>query len=345
LIKGFQDGIVPGLADKATMRNFLAKKLGCLTKRISKKYEKSGYNGRLQYRSGVLPLEPEELKKRQEELVELEKKFRESRAAIVELRESNGAGSKKSNAKTNKSPESASLTGPADSRVAVENAALGLAGLAAAGSSEVPERSRIEEALLQQSMQRTAAAARTPALTGLPAWTVYQRSGIMGLSTDPLLGQNFTGGLGDTLLGQNFTGGLGVGAATPYDLLALRAARARQQALFPSSLVGLGSFAALPHLSALERNLAHQRQSLALEAMDPSSIASRQSMLQAMLDAPAANMTREEAMVANVLGHKAPMTTQQEMMADLLRRKRELGVPEHTMIFEHTTKKPRSHEA
>jgi hypothetical protein len=49
LIQEFRDGNIPGLPDKTTMRGYLAEKLGCPTKRISKKYEGTGYNGRLPY--------------------------------------------------------------------------------------------------------------------------------------------------------------------------------------------------------------------------------------------------------------------------------------------------------
>lgn len=86
LMEDFRDGIIGGLCDKATLRNFLAERLGCLTKRISKKYEKSGYNGRLQYRSGVAGMGPEEVKRRQDRRDELEKRFLVSRQAILQWR-------------------------------------------------------------------------------------------------------------------------------------------------------------------------------------------------------------------------------------------------------------------
>ena len=72
MIDGFRDGIIPGLKDKSTMRHFLATQLGCLTKRISKKYEKTGYNGRLPYKAGSGNLEPEEVKKREALWAELQ---------------------------------------------------------------------------------------------------------------------------------------------------------------------------------------------------------------------------------------------------------------------------------
>ncbi|CAB9518576.1 expressed unknown protein [Seminavis robusta] len=87
LIEEFRDGNIPDLPEKTTMRGYLAEKLMCPTKRISKKYEGSGYNGRLPYTKGALELDPDEALKRQEKLIELEEDFKKSRIAIIAAKE------------------------------------------------------------------------------------------------------------------------------------------------------------------------------------------------------------------------------------------------------------------
>jgi hypothetical protein len=102
LIQEFRDGNIPGLSDKTTMRSYLAEKLGCPTKRISKKYEGTGYNGRLSYAKEVVALDPEEALRRQHLLLGLERDFRKSRAAIVESKESSPKRVSKTSCKAKK---------------------------------------------------------------------------------------------------------------------------------------------------------------------------------------------------------------------------------------------------
>lgn len=51
LIESFRAGLIKGLPDGTTLRCWLAKKLSCRVKRVSKRYERTGYNGRAQYKS------------------------------------------------------------------------------------------------------------------------------------------------------------------------------------------------------------------------------------------------------------------------------------------------------
>lgn len=82
LAEEFRSGNLPGVEDKTTLRGYLAMKLNCPVKRISKKYESSGYNGRLQYRKGFVAMTPEESQRRLRNLEVLKDKFMESREAL-----------------------------------------------------------------------------------------------------------------------------------------------------------------------------------------------------------------------------------------------------------------------
>lgn len=65
-----------------SLRCFLADQLGCNAKRISKKYERTGYNGKLQYVDKRSTMSPEVQAARQAELSELQRKFRDSRETL-----------------------------------------------------------------------------------------------------------------------------------------------------------------------------------------------------------------------------------------------------------------------
>ncbi|CAB9498461.1 RING [Seminavis robusta] len=65
-----------------SLRCFLADQLGCNAKRISKKYERTGYNGKLQYIDRRRTMTPQDLKKCNEKMQVLEQKFRESRETL-----------------------------------------------------------------------------------------------------------------------------------------------------------------------------------------------------------------------------------------------------------------------
>lgn len=65
-----------------SLRCFLADQLGCNAKRISKKYERTGYNGKLQYVDKRTTIDPQELAKWQQKTQVLERKFLESRETL-----------------------------------------------------------------------------------------------------------------------------------------------------------------------------------------------------------------------------------------------------------------------
>ena len=70
------------------MRGYLADRLECAVKRISKKFEGTSYNGRKQYRSGSVVLLPEDAQKRQSNLQEMRTTFKESRSALLQTKKS-----------------------------------------------------------------------------------------------------------------------------------------------------------------------------------------------------------------------------------------------------------------
>ena len=88
LIEEFRDGNIPELEDGTTMRGYLADRLECAVKRISKKFEGTSYNGRKQYRSGSVVLLPEDAQKRQSNLQEMRTTFKESRSALLQTKKS-----------------------------------------------------------------------------------------------------------------------------------------------------------------------------------------------------------------------------------------------------------------
>lgn len=79
LISGFQAGTLEGVEDGATLRNYLAEKLTCQAKRISKKYEGSHYNGRQRFFKKKEILTEEELEEKRSKLLEQHESFVEAR--------------------------------------------------------------------------------------------------------------------------------------------------------------------------------------------------------------------------------------------------------------------------
>jgi len=77
LIAEFNAGLLP-IAEGTTLRSFLAKMLNCNPKRVSKKYDGNKiYNGKLAYKRSKTPLSRADACARQEDLLELERRFRE----------------------------------------------------------------------------------------------------------------------------------------------------------------------------------------------------------------------------------------------------------------------------
>jgi hypothetical protein len=79
LMEEFRAGNIPNLENGASMRNYLAKMLICRPKRVTKKYERSGYNGKLTYQSNLVTMSPQEAKTRRQQLAVLRAQFIESR--------------------------------------------------------------------------------------------------------------------------------------------------------------------------------------------------------------------------------------------------------------------------
>ncbi|CAB9531345.1 expressed unknown protein [Seminavis robusta] len=82
LCQQFKDGALD-IKEGTTLRSFLADKLGCKAKRITKKYERTGYNGKLQFTDKRNTLAPADLQWRRAKLQETQRKFVESREAII----------------------------------------------------------------------------------------------------------------------------------------------------------------------------------------------------------------------------------------------------------------------
>lgn len=82
IVNEFRAGTCPDAKDGITLRRYLAEKLGCLPKRVSKKYESSGYNGRQVYQKRRSPMPPEESQMRLAKLADLETKFEASRQQL-----------------------------------------------------------------------------------------------------------------------------------------------------------------------------------------------------------------------------------------------------------------------
>lgn len=85
LVDGFKNGSLD-IPDGTSLRFFIAAKLGCKPKRVSKKYERSGYNGKQVYRRDT-NLPTKDLEDYRERLTNCEKKFKESRALVVSMQE------------------------------------------------------------------------------------------------------------------------------------------------------------------------------------------------------------------------------------------------------------------
>jgi hypothetical protein len=83
LCQQFKEGALE-VKESTTLRSFLANKLGCKPKRITKKYERTGYNGKLQFVDKKKELMPADLRYRRARLLELEREFFDSREAIVQ---------------------------------------------------------------------------------------------------------------------------------------------------------------------------------------------------------------------------------------------------------------------
>ena len=79
LIRSFGEGTLENVPDGATLRNFLAEKLTCQAKRISKKYEGSDYNGRQRFTRTNADADANELDAKRRHIAELRKSFEEAR--------------------------------------------------------------------------------------------------------------------------------------------------------------------------------------------------------------------------------------------------------------------------
>lgn len=82
-MEGFKLGTLD-IPDGTSLRFFIAAKLGCKPKRVSKKYERSGYNGKQVYRKDSNAKDVEAYRQR---LTDCETKFKESRALVVSMQE------------------------------------------------------------------------------------------------------------------------------------------------------------------------------------------------------------------------------------------------------------------
>ncbi|CAB9499569.1 expressed unknown protein [Seminavis robusta] len=83
LIEEFHAGNLPGVKERTSLRKLLASKLGCHEKRITKKYERTGYNGRKQYVPNVMGFSRADSERRLHRLQELELSFRRSREHLI----------------------------------------------------------------------------------------------------------------------------------------------------------------------------------------------------------------------------------------------------------------------
>jgi hypothetical protein len=79
LMEEFRAGNIPNLEGGATLRNYLAKMLICLPKRVTKKYERSGYNGKLTYQANLVTMSPQQAQARRQQLAVSRANFIESR--------------------------------------------------------------------------------------------------------------------------------------------------------------------------------------------------------------------------------------------------------------------------
>ena len=120
LIREFQAGTLENVEEGATLRNFLAEKLTCHAKRISKKYEGSHYNGRQRFRRKEDVIPKEELEEKRRTIIKLQEAFAEAR------KRSQKAHSRKAKAPTKKQvqPKNTPSQDNRQSVAATENAAL-----------------------------------------------------------------------------------------------------------------------------------------------------------------------------------------------------------------------------
>jgi hypothetical protein len=123
LIVEFDAGLLP-IAEGTTMRSFVAKMLNCNPKRVSKKYDGNPiYDGKSVYARAKFPPPAAEASARQENLLELELKFREALLTIqrVESRLQSLTGHMEKQEK-NRSSKSAANKRPSGTSVAVASA-------------------------------------------------------------------------------------------------------------------------------------------------------------------------------------------------------------------------------
>lgn len=85
LQEGFKRGTLD-IPDGTSLRFFIAAKLGCKPKRVSKKYERSGYNGKQVYRRDT-NVSAADLEAYRQRLKDSEMAFKESRALVVSMQE------------------------------------------------------------------------------------------------------------------------------------------------------------------------------------------------------------------------------------------------------------------
>lgn len=85
LREGFKSGTLD-IPDGTSLRFFIAAKLGCKPKRVSKKYERSGYNGKQVYRRDT-NVSASDLEAYRQRLKDSEKAFKDSRALVVSMQE------------------------------------------------------------------------------------------------------------------------------------------------------------------------------------------------------------------------------------------------------------------
>jgi hypothetical protein len=74
LIAEFRHGALP-IRNGTTLRSFLSKMINCNPKRVSKKYENTGYSGKTPFRPSVVPISMAETNRRRERLQVYERKF------------------------------------------------------------------------------------------------------------------------------------------------------------------------------------------------------------------------------------------------------------------------------
>lgn len=155
LQEGFKCGTLD-IPDGTSLRFFIAAKLGCKPKRVSKKYERSGYNGKQVYRRDT-NVSFADLEAYRQRLKDSEKAFKESRALVVSMQE----------AKTDSKPS--------NSHIITETPVISLHSNANANASA--QAAALEDRL--QAM-RSQIDRRTTNLLGYPTATSRFNTGMMG---------------------------------------------------------------------------------------------------------------------------------------------------------------------